>query len=154
MHYNAGYDALEDLKSAVKSGNRNQIAEATAQFYTIIPHAFGRTTPPLITTREKIDEKVDLLNTLAQIEDGVKMRTKAKSKKRAATKILPHPSDQHYEELCADLDVLSPKSKEFAVIKKSAPCHTFSLCCHLAQLHEFQCLAYIGNLEILGAGRF
>eukprot|EP00037_Helgoeca_nana_P032037 m.411830 g.411830 ORF g.411830 m.411830 type:complete len:617 (+) comp28747_c0_seq1:1808-3658(+) len=113
-----GHDALEELKSAVKSKMKAKIANATAKFYTIIPHAFGRSKPPLISTMDEIDAKVELLNTLAQIEDGVKMRSKAKAKKRGKVKVLPHPSDQHYEELEADLTPVGKGSNEMKIIEK------------------------------------
>mmetsp|Transcript_12591 Transcript_12591/g.37750 ORF Transcript_12591/g.37750 Transcript_12591/m.37750 type:complete len:343 (-) Transcript_12591:259-1287(-) len=112
-----GYDALEELRAAVTSRSKAKIASATSKFYTIIPHAFGRSKPPLISTKDVIDAKVELLNTLAQIEDGVKMRSSARRKKRS-TKTVPHPSDQHYEELNATLSPVKKGSMEMKVIQK------------------------------------
>lgn len=68
-----GFAALNELKAAVDSNSQSLIADATGKFYTIIPHSFGRHQPPLITTKEKVAEKVDMLNTLAQIEDVRKL---------------------------------------------------------------------------------
>jgi poly [ADP-ribose] polymerase len=113
-----GYAALKELIPAVQSGNQSKIAEATAKFYTIIPHAFGRSKPPLIATKEEADKKVEMLNTLAQIEDAMSMRTRASGRKgKGKTTTIPHPADNNYAELNADLTHLKKGSKELKIIE-------------------------------------
>ena len=68
-----------------------------------------------------MDEKVEMLNTLAQIEDAMSMRTSARrrsTKGKGMVVTVPHPSDQHYDELEADLTLLKKGSKNFKMIKK------------------------------------
>lgn len=116
-----GYVALKELKTAVDSSSDHAIGVATGKFYTIIPHSFGRSKPPLIRTKAEVDEKVEMLNTLAQIEDAMSMRTSARrrsTKGKGKVVTVPHPSDQHYDELEADLTLLKKGSKNFKMIKK------------------------------------
>lgn len=40
---------------------RFKLAELTSKFYTIIPHDFGRTTPPIIDNHETLQKKFDML---------------------------------------------------------------------------------------------
>ena len=41
-----GYDCLEKLEKAVESLNQADINQLSSQFYTLIPHSFGRNKPP------------------------------------------------------------------------------------------------------------
>lgn len=45
-----GYDVLEELRTAIASHNSSEVATLTSRFYTVIPHNFGRSRPPLIDT--------------------------------------------------------------------------------------------------------
>ncbi len=43
------------------SSSRAKLAELTSKFYTIVPHSFGRTTPPVIDNKEMLQKKFDML---------------------------------------------------------------------------------------------
>ena len=47
---------------------RSLLAVLTSKFYTLVPHNFGRTVPPVITSADVIQQKKDMLITLADIE--------------------------------------------------------------------------------------
>ena len=110
-----GYDVLEELAKAIKGKNNKKVEEVTSRFYTVIPHAFGRRTPPLIDTQELLDKKVEMLNVLNDIEIAVSMQ-KADTKQKTA-KLIPHPADENYEKLNASLEVVDPKSKEYQILE-------------------------------------
>ena len=56
-----GYEVLQDLKTALDSKKLAAINELSSQFYTVIPHSFGRSVPPSINTRELIQQKTEML---------------------------------------------------------------------------------------------
>jgi poly [ADP-ribose] polymerase len=111
-----GYEVLETLGKAIKSKKNNAIMEQTSRFYTVIPHAFGRRTPPLIDTQELLDKKTEMLNVLSDIE--VALSLQKDEKKQVDTDLLPNPADQNYGKLNATLDVVEAGSEEFGFIQK------------------------------------
>ena len=64
-----GYDKLAELEDAIKH-NRGQstYAHLTSQFFTQIPHNFGRARPPVLSTLDEVAKKFDMLNVLSDIE--------------------------------------------------------------------------------------
>lgn len=109
-----GYDVLEELEEAIEKKKNKAIEDVTSRFYTVIPHAFGRRVPPVIDTLELLQKKFDMLNVLNDIEIAVGMAKGDDGK--SATKLKPHPADENYAKLGATLDVVDPKSDEYAMI--------------------------------------
>lgn len=108
----AGYHALEEVEDAIKKGaSSSKLAEVTGKFYTMIPHDFGRSVPPVLNTVEAVAEKYDLLNMLNDIQIAMSMDTKAN-----ASKIQEHPLDRQYHELGNTMEWIDPKSDEYKVI--------------------------------------
>lgn len=56
-----GFDVLVDLENAIKTKKNQQLDKLTSQFYTLIPHDFGRKRPPLLNTEETVRQKKDML---------------------------------------------------------------------------------------------
>lgn len=110
-----GYEVLEQLEAAVKGKKTKAINELSSRFYTLIPHAFGRKVPPPISTPDVLHKKFDMLNVLNDIEIALGLENKEKDD--ADEKLLPHPADQNYKKLKADLEYVDPASKEFAFVK-------------------------------------
>src|SRR5205807_6989384 len=57
-----GYAVLEELETAIGSRSRTKaqlITDLSSRFYTLIPHAFGRSVPPPISTMDLLHKKVD-----------------------------------------------------------------------------------------------
>jgi poly [ADP-ribose] polymerase len=109
-----GFEVLEDLEDAIKAKKGKQIEEVTSRFYTVIPHAFGRRVPPVIDTLELLQKKFEMLNVLGDIEIAVTLQKADASK---AAKLAPHPADENYAKLNAELDFVDSKSKEFDMIQ-------------------------------------
>lgn len=85
-----GFDVLERLGEAIKKGNQNELVKLTSEFYTVIPHSFGRQRPRTISytqllsclsfdalmlfkiatirDKEMLDKKMEMLNVLNDIE--------------------------------------------------------------------------------------
>src|SRR5205823_9971902 len=111
-----GYEVLEDLEAAIESGSARLINDLSSRFYTLIPHAFGRRVPPPINTHELLQKKFDMLNVLNDIEIALGLEKKDE-KADQETELLPHPADQHYPKLKADLEWVDPSTREFQIIK-------------------------------------
>ena len=58
---------LDEIDDAIKAKkDSNTLKELSSQFYTIIPHDFGRTIPPPIATAADLREKLDMLLVLGE----------------------------------------------------------------------------------------
>ena len=67
-----GFEVLVDLESELKKSrpSSNEINELSSEFYTLIPHSFGRRVPPPIDTMIKVQEKFEALEFLQDVENA------------------------------------------------------------------------------------
>lgn len=123
---NRGFDVLEELRAAIKAKKRAKVMEQTSRFYTVIPHAFGRSVPPLIDTIELADKKQEMLNVLSDIELAISLE-KDEQKSAKVEKLAPHPADENYKKLNAELEFVAPGSEEhdllLAYLNETAASH-------------------------------
>jgi len=49
------------MEELLKSKSSKGLTELTSQFYTMIPHNFGRSRPPVIADLEVLQMKMDML---------------------------------------------------------------------------------------------
>jgi len=125
-----GYKILKDLGEEIekKTGKSKQkIEELCSQFYTLIPHTFGMSRPPLIDTSGKLKIKLELVEALGQIELASRMLDES-----VAGGLSAHPTDQNYKSLKTKLKWMDPKQKMHKIIKKYCqtgigPTHDFDL---------------------------
>lgn len=110
-----GYDVLERLEKAVDSKRAVRINELSSEFYTLIPHAFGRKVPPPINTSDLLQKKFEMLNVLNDIEIALGMQKKAT---RSKAKLLPNPADSNFATLKAKMDYVDPAGEEYAMIER------------------------------------
>jgi poly [ADP-ribose] polymerase 2/3/4 len=111
-----GYEVLEELEDAINGRRSKAIEELSSRFYTLIPHAFGRSVPPPINTIPLMHKKVDMLNVLNDIEIALGMQKGASDDGKEAT-LLPNPADENYKKLKAELEWVDPKTREFDFVK-------------------------------------
>ena len=108
----AGFSALKEIEKLIRDCKTgNQLTEACNTFYTRIPHSFGMTRPPLISTNKAVKEKISLLEALGDIEIAVTLL-------KESNKADVHPVDQHYLGLCCELEPVSRITDEFKLIEK------------------------------------
>ena len=71
----AGYRALNVVSECVNKGLRegDELTEACNIFYTRIPHVSGRSKLPLLTSKEMVKEKIQLLEALQDIEVALRL---------------------------------------------------------------------------------
>jgi hypothetical protein len=104
--------AIRELKTSLKS--------LSGDFYTVIPHDFGHSMPPVIDSMDMLKEKLELLDVLSNVEisQGLDAAEKAIKKEKAADDRVPHPLDRRYEAIQANMEPLDPSSDEFKLIEK------------------------------------
>lgn len=116
---------LDELKQRLK--------QLSSLFYSLIPHDFGRSLPPTITSMAMIKEKMDLLSVLEDIELTQQLQQeKTRTLKENQTKSnVPriHPLDAQYEMLGIDMTPISQHDEAYRIIqqyveKTHAPTHS------------------------------
>ncbi|KAA0719477.1 Poly [ADP-ribose] polymerase 2 [Triplophysa tibetana] len=118
----AGYASLKKIEECLKKkGSNEQLMEACNEFYTRIPHDFGRRKPPIIGSEEELKEKIALLEDLSDIQIAVEMVPSILSDE--------DPLDRQYPSLKCQLLPLDSDSDDYKVIEKylqstHAPSHT------------------------------
>jgi len=106
------YKVLTELQALVDKGStRLHFLDASNRFFTIIPHDFGMKVPPLLDNLQLIKEKVDMLDSLGEMELTMKL---LKQEKSSATL----PVDHHYTQLKADIQVLPRDGPTFGLLQK------------------------------------
>ncbi|PSN54639.1 Poly [ADP-ribose] polymerase [Blattella germanica] len=108
------YSVLTELQGMVKKGgSESRFLDASNRFYTLIPHDFGVDNPPLLNNEEIIKQKLDMLESLMEIEIAYNM---LKTKSEGDDEM--HPIDVHYKKLNTSIEVLDKKSVEFDLLQK------------------------------------
>jgi len=120
----AGYAALKDISDSITAGKTSgkDIIQACNDFYTRIPHEFGFRTPPIIRTHADVKKKLELLETLADIQVALKILS-------AEQDTDTNPIDRHYQQLKVEIEAMSAESKERKLVESSimtthAPTHS------------------------------
>ena len=66
-----GFDALEEIEKVLNSKKTAKLPELTSDFYTVIPHDFGRQRPPVINNAEALQQKKDMLMVIFMLKIAV-----------------------------------------------------------------------------------
>nr|XP_027228905.1 poly [ADP-ribose] polymerase 3-like [Penaeus vannamei] len=114
-----GLEALIDIEDAIKKNKpRSVLMELTSKFYTLIPHNFGRSAPPVIDTDEVVQKKKEVMLTLSDIELTQSLQ-KEKSKG-------VHILQEKYDMLDCVLEYVDKMSSEFKIISEYATACPYS----------------------------
>uniref|UniRef100_A0A7S1I875 Poly [ADP-ribose] polymerase n=1 Tax=Eutreptiella gymnastica TaxID=73025 RepID=A0A7S1I875_9EUGL len=86
-------EIIAQIDSEINGRKQNRVlSDLSSQFYTIIPHDFGMRVPPTIGTRNEVISKMELLDTLADLEIASKMLNDAAA-------VRENPLDSTYKAL-------------------------------------------------------
>ncbi|ETV75090.1 hypothetical protein, variant 2 [Aphanomyces astaci] len=106
------------IKSTASSTTKAQLAKCKAQlkdrtseFYTLIPHNFGMSLPPVIDSVSELKLKLDLLQVLEDVEITHKMLQTERNSE-------VNPVDAHYSALGMTLTEVDASSAEFTRIQE------------------------------------
>ncbi|CAH0546205.1 unnamed protein product [Brassicogethes aeneus] len=107
----SAFKVLNELQHLI-DGNETveaRFIDATNRFYTFIPHSFGIENPPLIKDKETVQKKLEMLDSLMELEVAYNLMKSSGSE---------HTVDSYYGQLKTDIDVLERTSEEFGLIEK------------------------------------
>ena len=109
----AGYIALKQISECLEKGElkSQEHLEACNQFYTKIPHGFGFRKPPLIETQQQVKKKLELLETLSDIQVALKIFSSVDNGL--------NPIDRKYEQLKVDIAPVARSSEKWKKIEES-----------------------------------
>ncbi len=92
-------------------GRETKFLDASNRFFTLIPHDFGMKAPPLLNSVDLIKSKIDMLDSLLEIEVAYNLlQSEEKDKGK-------DPIDAHYDKLRTKMEVVDKKSEEFRMLE-------------------------------------
>ena len=118
-----GFQALKDLNDVIDNpstaqqkygmSSANAIEHFSNAFYSLIPHAFGRNRPPVISDIPRLKREIELLESLSDMkaaEDIMKIKNTPDD--------TVHPLDRQFNGLgLEEMSVVDPTSNEFQLIE-------------------------------------
>lgn len=110
-----GYGVLKEIETVLLSTDDTQrfkLPSLSSQFYTYIPHDFGRTVPEAIDNFSILKLKMKQLETLLDIMIAAQMLDEA------PPLIQSNPSDMNYKKLGVELIALNSYTREFKMIQR------------------------------------
>lgn len=105
-----GFQTLKDLAAIIDNPTSyGEVEVLSNRYYSLIPHAFGRNRPPVISTNALLKKEIDLLESLSDMKEATDM-LKASLKEDSDLNRL----DRQFQTLGMDeMEALEPKSLEF-----------------------------------------
>jgi len=108
-----GYEVLKEISALLNGRGRvldSVLQDLSSQFYTVVPHSFGRKLPPVLKTKQQVKEKLDMCAALADIQVAQKILQQVE--------VTENPIDACYEKLNLDMKPLKKASKEFKMLQE------------------------------------
>ncbi|GMF14775.1 unnamed protein product [Phytophthora lilii] len=97
------------------SALRQDLKAMSSEFYSLIPHDFGRSLPPVIATMADLKLKLELLEVLSNLEISQALQKEEAEKPKGPA---IHPLDMHYGMLNTNMEPLNKRGKEYKIIEK------------------------------------
>ncbi|KAI8926209.1 poly polymerase catalytic domain-containing protein [Entophlyctis helioformis] len=111
-----GYEVLKELSDVIQNPNvpsrQTKLMDLSSQFYTIIPHEFGMSRPPVISTLPALKLKLDMVEALGDIEIAASL---IKDSKKAYDE---NPMDMNYRSLSCNLEPVERTSDTFKMVEE------------------------------------
>ncbi|KAF8985684.1 hypothetical protein CPC16_008566 [Podila verticillata] len=113
------YEILKQISEVIdrpSANQRNTLAELSSDFYTAIPHNFGRHTPPIIEDPPMLKKKLEMLESLGEIEIAQKLIKENKNLEKALDM---NPLDHQFASLKLNkLEPMDKNSERFKLIEQ------------------------------------
>eukprot|EP00911_Craspedida_sp_UC1_P003017 UC1_evm2s2202 len=107
--------AKHKSKSKTAKVTRAELLGASNRFYSMIPHDFGARQPPIIDNEELLLQKLELVESLLEIEVAARLIKTAREGDAAAT---IDPIDINYRQLKTELVPLDKRGAEFEMVRQ------------------------------------
>lgn len=101
---------IRKLKASLKT--------LSSEFYTLIPHDFGRSLPPPVDSMDEVKRKIDLLEVLSNVEISQQLQQEKKRNNRAAESERVNPLDAQFKLLNVAMEPLAVATDEYRVIER------------------------------------
>ncbi|CAG8465535.1 1192_t:CDS:2 [Ambispora leptoticha] len=109
---NQGYLALKRIAAVLNGEEQGDLTELSNAFYTVIPHNFGMRKPPIISSNEVLKLKLQMVETLGEIEIASALLNQANESSK-------NQLDAYYDSLMLEtMEPLDHNSEEFKLILK------------------------------------
>jgi poly [ADP-ribose] polymerase len=113
-----GYKVLKQIEKELLSGHgrREFLNELSGKFFTVIPHNFGfnKAISFAINSFEKLREKVEVLESLRDVANSLSNEATIQQ----SIRLHRNPIDDQYSRLLHQLELLSPSSSDYRLIRK------------------------------------
>eukprot|EP01122_Echinamoeba_exundans_P012170 TRINITY_DN503_c0_g1_i1.p1 TRINITY_DN503_c0_g1~~TRINITY_DN503_c0_g1_i1.p1 ORF type:complete len:911 (+),score=243.47 TRINITY_DN503_c0_g1_i1:100-2733(+) len=111
-----GYDVLRQIETTLQSTDPKkqvQLMNLSNQFYTVVPHDFGKNKPVIIDSFEILKLKQQQLEALMDISIASQLLSSADEELTRT-----HPLDRNYNKLGLDLKPMNKFSREWKTVQK------------------------------------
>jgi poly [ADP-ribose] polymerase 2/3/4 len=112
-----GFEVLEEIEAVLDGEQKGNLTDLSGQFYTRVPHDFGRQRPPTISSKEALQGKFDMLDALGDVVKAQDLLKKG-AQDEGEVEEVPHPIDVNYNNLNNDLTPLDKGSDEWDMIER------------------------------------
>jgi poly [ADP-ribose] polymerase len=120
-----GFQALKDLAALIDDNSLaqskyqtpypNALEQLSNQYFSIIPHDFGRNRPPVIGSEQMLKKEITLMESLGDMKEAAAIMKAERSNKKRET---VHEYDRQYEALSMkEMSPLSASTKEYKEIE-------------------------------------
>ncbi|GFU18581.1 poly polymerase 2 [Nephila pilipes] len=107
-----GYIALNKIAQVVsQNGDPEELLKYCEEFYMKIPHNFGKKNPPVIQTKEDIEQKMEMLKALTNIRLAMTVLNEE-------SEYSQHPFNRCYNSFKYSLELLDPTGEKYAALDK------------------------------------
>ena len=108
-----GYQILKNISDVLDKKSKGDLTDLSSKFYTVIPHDFGfkHMSQFVINTKEKLKEKLEMVQSLGDIE--IASRLLEKGNKSGQSEV-----DSNYDKLNCKLITLEKNSEDYKIIEK------------------------------------
>lgn len=103
-------ELLLNLQKNLKKASKEDLMDASSQYYTYVPFVCGRQAPPLIDTDDKISERLDHLEDLENISINVQVMKQSEESS--------DPLKDLYNSLKTEITAVPPSSPIYKLIEK------------------------------------
>jgi len=112
-----GFAILTKIQNELdsKDSNKTTLRDLSNQFYTVIPHNFGKSGGAVIKDKKLLTEKIEMLDTLSQIQIAYALLSSSGASVAAGS--LVDPLEVNYKKLNTKLEALPHNSKEFKMVE-------------------------------------
>ncbi|KAJ8326010.1 hypothetical protein QVD99_004165 [Batrachochytrium dendrobatidis] len=108
-----GYEVLKKLSDVIQASEPNKadlMMRLSSEFYTIIPHEFGMSRPPVIQTLSMLKDKLSMVEALTDIQIATSII------KTTNSVHVEHPMDVNYRSLMCNLVPVDRTSDTFKMV--------------------------------------